>query len=75
MSSWRGVLNTILCYKVCRWLYPDTPVLSINKNNRHDIAKIFSGVKHPNTPIRGNIETPSQNSISISYFMKLQTYK
>lgn len=47
----------------------------INKNNRHDITKIFSGVKHPNTPITGNIETPSQNSISITYFMKLQTYK
>jgi hypothetical protein len=41
--SWRGVLDTTLCDKVCQWLAvgrwfsPGTPVSSTNKTDRHDI--------------------------------------
>jgi hypothetical protein len=41
--SWRDVLNTTLCYKVCQWLVaglwfsPHTPVSSTNKTDRQDI--------------------------------------
>jgi len=41
--SWRGVLDTTLCDKVCQWLTtcrwfsPGIPVSSTNKTNRHDI--------------------------------------
>jgi hypothetical protein len=44
--SWRGVLDTILCDKVCQWLVvgqwfsPGTPVSSTNKTDRHDITAI-----------------------------------
>ena len=47
-SSWRGVLDTTLCDKVClwlpkdRWFSPDTPVSSTNKTERHDIAEILT---------------------------------
>ena len=43
--SWRGVLDTTLCNKVCQWLAtgrrfsPGTPVSSINKCYRHDITE------------------------------------
>ena len=46
-SSWRGVLYTTLCDKVCqllatsRWFSPGTPVSSTNKTDRHDIAEIL----------------------------------
>jgi hypothetical protein len=42
--SWRGVLDTTLCDKVCQWLATcrwfssGTPVFSINKSDRHDIT-------------------------------------
>ena len=45
--SWRGVLDTTLCDKVCQWLATSwwyslsTPVSSINKTDRHDITKIL----------------------------------
>ena len=45
--SWRGVLDTTLCNKVCQWLAtgrpfsPGTPVSSTNKANRHDITEIL----------------------------------
>jgi hypothetical protein len=45
--SWRGVLDTTLCDKVCqwlvarRWLSPGTPVYSTNKSDRHDITEIL----------------------------------
>jgi hypothetical protein len=48
--SWRVVLNTTLCDKVCqylatgRWFSPDTLVSSTNKTNRYDITE--NGVKH-----------------------------
>jgi hypothetical protein len=46
-SSWRGVLDTTLCDKVCQWLptgwwvAAGTPVSSMNKMNRHDITEIL----------------------------------
>jgi hypothetical protein len=45
--SWRGVLDTTLCDKVCQWLTagqwlsPGAPVSSTNKADRHDIAEIL----------------------------------
>ena len=45
--SWRGVLYTTLCDKVCQWLAtarwfsPGTPVSSTNKSDRHNINKIL----------------------------------
>jgi hypothetical protein len=45
--SWRGVLDTTLCDKVCQWLvtgrwfYPDIQVSSSNKNNSHDMTEIL----------------------------------
>ena len=53
--SWRGVLNTTLCYKVCQWLATDqwysqcTLVSSTNKTDRHDIYIyniVESHIKH-----------------------------
>ena len=49
-GSWRGVLDTTLCDKVCQWLAtgrwfsPGTPVSSTNKNDRHDITEILMKV-------------------------------
>ena len=45
--SWRVVLDTTLCDKVCQWLAtgrwfsPGTSVSSTNKSDRHDITKIL----------------------------------
>ena len=60
--SWRGVLDTTLCDKVCRWLAtgrwfsPGTPVSSTNKTDRHDITEILLKValKHHklNKPVK-----------------------
>jgi hypothetical protein len=47
IRSWRGVMNTTLCDKVCqwlaagRWLSPCTPVSSTIKTDRHDISEIL----------------------------------
>ena len=61
--SWRGILDTTLCNKVCqrlatgRWFSPGILVSSINKTDCHDITEIQciveSGVKHqnPNTDL------------------------
>jgi hypothetical protein len=54
--SWRGVLDTTLCDKVCLWLAAGqwfslgTPVSSTNKTDHHDITEnvVESGVKHHN---------------------------
>ena len=49
-SSWRGVLDTTLCDKVCqslgtgRWFFPRTSVSSINKTDRPDITEILLNV-------------------------------
>ena len=45
--SWRGVLDTTLCDKVCqwlptgRWISPGTPFTSTNTTDRHDIIEIL----------------------------------
>jgi hypothetical protein len=47
LRSWRDILDTTLCDKVCQWLAtgrwfsPATPVSSINKSDLHDIAEIL----------------------------------
>jgi hypothetical protein len=49
-SSWRIVLDTALCDKVCQWLAtgrwfsPGTPVSSTNNTDHHDITVILSKV-------------------------------
>jgi hypothetical protein len=57
--SWRCVLDTTLCDKVCQWLAadqwfsPGNPVSSTNKADRNDITVILfiqSGIKHHNPP-------------------------
>jgi hypothetical protein len=57
--SWRGVLDTTLCDKVCQWLTIDqsfslgSPVSSINKTECHDIYSwniVESGFKNHNPP-------------------------
>jgi len=45
-GSWRDVLDTTLCDKVCQWpavggFPPGTPVSSTNKTDRHDITEIL----------------------------------
>jgi hypothetical protein len=50
--SWRGVLDTTLCDKVCEWLATGLwfslgpPVSSTNKTDRHDITEILRIIKH-----------------------------
>ena len=39
--SWRGVLDTTLCDKVCQWFSPITLVSSTNKTDRHDISELL----------------------------------
>ena len=39
--TWRGVLHTTLCDKVCRWFSPGTPVSYTNKTDRHGITVIL----------------------------------
>jgi len=45
--SWRGVIGTTLCDKVCQWLVsglwfsPGTPLSSTNKTDCHDITEIL----------------------------------
>ena len=45
--SWRGVLNTTLCDKVCQWLATGwwfsagTPVSSTNKSDHHELTEIL----------------------------------
>jgi hypothetical protein len=51
--SWRGILDTTLCDKVCQWLAagrwfsPGTQVSSTNKTDRHEITEILlKSAKH-----------------------------
>jgi hypothetical protein len=45
--SWRGVLDSTLCDKICQqlvagqWFSLGTPVSSTNKTDRHDITEIL----------------------------------
>jgi hypothetical protein len=61
--SWRSVLHSTLCDKVCQWLaagrwfFPDTAVSSINKFDCHDIAEILLKVAlNTITPIFRNLQ-------------------
>jgi hypothetical protein len=55
---WQGVLYTILCNKVCRWLATGpwfSPVSSTNRTDSHDITEILLKVasntlSNPNPP-------------------------
>jgi hypothetical protein len=46
-SSWRGVLDTTLCDKVCQWFVKGqwfslgTPASSTNTTDRHDVAEML----------------------------------
>jgi hypothetical protein len=45
--SWRGVLDTTSCDKVCQWLATSrwfSPVSSTNKTDHHDIAELLLNV-------------------------------
>ena len=66
--SWRSVLDTTSCDKVCQWLAtglwfsPVTPVSSTNKTDLHDITEILLKVAlnhhkpyQPNQSEAGNI--------------------
>ena len=54
--SWRSVIDTTLCDKVCQWLVtglwfsPDIPVSSANETDRHDITEILLKVTLNTTP-------------------------
>ena len=37
--SWRGVLYTTLCDKVCQWFSLGTPVSSTNKTDHHNVTE------------------------------------
>jgi hypothetical protein len=55
-GSWRDVLDTTLCDKVCQWLatgrccFPGNPVSSTNKTNRHHITEILLKVAFWHSP-------------------------
>jgi len=63
--SWRGVLDTTLCDKVCqwhatgRWFSPGTPVSSTSKTDHHDIAELLLKVA---------LNTINQTNNLISYY-------
>ena len=69
--SWRGVLDTTLCDKVCqwfatcRWFSPGTPVSSTNNTDRHDITEIVLKVTL-NTIYKPNI---AYYSLSLYLFL------
>jgi hypothetical protein len=48
ITTWRGVVDTTLCDKVCQWLAIGcwfSPVFSTNKTDSHDINEILLKVK------------------------------
>ena len=60
--SWRGILNTKLCDKVCqwfatgRWFSPGTPISSTNKIDRYNITELLlkmalSAISHNSSSI------------------------
>ena len=53
--SWRGVLHTTLCDKVCERLAAGTPVSSTNETDCHDITEILLKYHKPNQPYRFTI--------------------
>jgi hypothetical protein len=73
--SWRGVLDTTLCDKVCQWLatdgwfYAGTPVSSTNTIIRHDLAEILLKVALNTIPPHSNIPV---NRFLLSTFHSIQ---
>ena len=63
-----GVIDTTLCEKLVsaatgRWFSPGTPVSSINKTDRHDIAEILLNKGNNKiTELRTILQRESQNS-------------
>ena len=63
IHSWRGVLDTTLCDKVCQWLAagglfsPGISVSSTNKTDHHDIAEILLKVALSTIMITLTLET------------------
>ena len=76
--SWRGVLDTTLCDKVCQWLATGllfstgTPVSSTNKTVLHDIAQILLKVALSTiTPLICPLRFPHTNGCSIRLYLQL----
>ena len=67
--SWRGVLDTTLCDKVCRWLLtgrwfsPSPPVSSTNKTDRHDVTEIL---------LKVSLNTIKQTLCGLNFYSSLQ---
>ena len=84
VSSWRSVLDTALCDKVCQWLAtgrwfsPGTPVSSTNNTDHHDITVIlFNTINLPHCvvcppSIHGFWLPPSLVFSNISYNLSIQ---
>jgi hypothetical protein len=72
--SWRDVLDTTLCNKVCQWLVtgrwfsPGIPVSSTNKTDHHDVE---SGVKqhNPNQTYKPFVDEWYENKTIVSIIM------
>ena len=72
--SWRDVLDTTLCNKVCHWLAtgwwfsPGIPVSSTNKTDHHDIE---IGVKqhNPNQTYKPFVDEWYENKTIVSIIM------
>jgi hypothetical protein len=75
VRSWRGVLDTTLCDKVCQWLatgrwfYLGTAVSSINKIDRYNITEILLKVA------LSTINQTKPFSIMFIFKQKYQTYE
>jgi len=76
LHSWRGVVDTTLCDKVCqwlatgRWLSPGPLVSSTNKTDRHDITEILLKVALntiKQTNIKDVLYLHMSNPYTISY--------
>ena len=78
--SWRGVLDTTLCDKVCQWLVTGrwislgTTDSSTNKNDRHDITEILLKVTL-NTMNRTYIKVYKTCHFNIIYYIQNLPYK
>jgi hypothetical protein len=72
--SWRGVLDTTLCNKVCQWVGEDrwifsagTPVSSTNKTDRHDITEILLKVALNSTQVNDLLVLECRNIKFLSW--------
>ena len=87
--SWRVVLDTTLCDKVCQWLatgrwfFPGTLVSSTNKTDRHNIAEILlkvalSTINQSNQPYQMAsslfVISQSESDKSFKYWFTAQYY-